>query len=39
MVEKRLLAVFIMTYALGLAIVLDLFQLHTHSVIIPCLCS
>jgi len=38
MVEKRLLAVFIMTCALGLAVVLDLFQLHVYSVI-PCLCS
>ena len=28
MVEKRLLAVFIVTCALGLAVVLDLFQLH-----------
>jgi len=38
MVEKRLLAVFIVTCALGLAVVLDLFQLHVHNVI-PCLCS
>jgi len=38
MVEKRLLAVFILTCALGLAVVLDLFQLHVHGVI-PCLCS
>jgi len=38
MVENRLLAVFIMTCALGLAVVLDFFQLHVHSVI-PCLCS
>jgi len=38
MVEKRLLAVFIVTCALGLAVVLDHFQLHVHSVI-PCLCS
>jgi len=37
MVEKRLLAVFIVTCALCLAVVLDLFQLHMHSVI-PCLC-
>ena len=37
MVEKRLLAVFIVTCALDLAVVLDLFQLHVHSVI-PCLC-
>jgi len=37
MVDKRLLAVFIVTSALGLAVVLDLFQLHVHSVI-PCLC-
>jgi len=37
MVEKRLLAVFIVTCALGLAVVLNLFQLHVHSVI-PCLC-
>jgi len=38
MIEKRLLAVFIMTCALGLAVALDLFQLHVLSVI-PCLCS
>ena len=38
MVERRLLAVFIVACARGLAIVLDLFQLHVHSVI-PCLCS
>jgi len=38
MVEKRLLAVFIVTCALGLAVVLDLFHIHVHSVI-PCLCS
>jgi len=38
MVENRLPAVFIVTCALGLAVVLDLFQLHMHSVI-PCLCS
>ena len=38
MVEKRLLAVFIVTCALGLAVVLDLFQLHVH-IVIPCLCS
>jgi len=38
MVEKRLLAVFIVTCALGLAVVLNLFQLHVHSGI-PCLCS
>jgi len=38
MVETRLLAVFIVTCALGLDVVLDLFQLHVHSVI-PCLCS
>jgi len=38
MVEKRLLVVFIVTCALGLAVVLDLFQLQVHSVI-PCLCS
>jgi len=37
MVEKRLLAVFIVTRALGLAVVLDLFRLHVHSVI-PYLC-
>jgi len=37
MVEKRLLAVFIVTCALGLAVVLYLFQLHVHSVIL-CLC-
>jgi len=40
MVEKPLFAVFIVTCALGLAVVLDLFQLHVHSVtVIPCLCS
>jgi len=38
MVEKGLLAVFIVTCALSLAVVLDLFQLHVHSVI-PCLYS
>jgi len=38
MVEKCLLAVFIVTCALGLAIVLDHFQLQVHTVI-PCLCS
>jgi len=38
MVEKRLLAVFIVTCTLGLAVVLDLFRLHVHGVI-PCLCS
>jgi len=38
MVEKLLLAVFMVTYALGLAVVLDLFRLHVQSVI-PCLCS
>jgi len=37
MVEKPLLAVFIVTCALGLAVGLDLFQLHVDSVI-PCLC-
>jgi len=37
MVEKRLLAVFIVTCALGLAVVLDLFQLHVDS-FIPCVC-
>jgi len=37
-VEKRLLAVFIVTCVLGLDVVSDLFQLHVHSVI-PCLCS
>jgi len=37
-VEKRLLAVFTATCALGLAVVLTLFQLHVHGVI-PCLCS
>jgi len=37
-VEKRWLTVFIATYSLGLAVGLDLFQLHVHSVI-PCLCS
>jgi len=38
MVEKRLLAVFIVTCVLGLAVVLGLFQLHVHSVV-ACLCS
>jgi len=38
MLEKRLLAVFIVTCALGVAVVFDLFQLHVYSVI-PCLCS
>jgi len=38
MVEKRLLAVFIVTCVLGLAVVLDLFQLHVR-IVIPCLCS
>jgi len=37
MVEKRWLAVFIVTCALGLAFGLG-FQLHVHS-FIPCLCS
>jgi len=36
--EKRWLVVFIATCALGLAVALDLYQLHVHSVI-PCLCS
>jgi len=38
MVEMRLLAAFIVTCALGLAVVLNIFQSHVHSVI-PCLCS
>ena len=38
MVEKRWLAVFIVSCAFGLAVGLDLFQLHVHCVI-PCLCS
>jgi len=38
MVEKRLLAVFIVTCAFGPVVVLDLFQIHVHSVI-PFLCS
>jgi len=38
MVEKPWLAVFIVTCALGLAVVLDFFQLHVHSAI-PCLCT
>jgi len=38
MVEKPWLAVFIVTCALGLAVVLDLLQLHVHSAI-PCLCT
>ena len=37
MVEKHLLAVFIVTCSLGLAVVLDFLQLHVHSVM-PCLC-
>jgi len=37
MVAKRLLAVFIVTCAHGLAVVLDIFKLHVHSVIL-CLC-
>jgi len=36
MVEKRWLAVFVVICALGLAVGLDLFQLHVRSV---CLCS
>jgi len=38
MVEKPWLAVFIVTCALGLAVVLDLIKLHVHSAI-PCLCT
>ena len=38
MVENRWLAVFIVTCALCLAVVLDFFQLHVQCVI-PCLCS
>jgi len=38
MVEKRWLAVFVETCALGLAVGLNLFLLHVHSVV-PCLCS
>jgi len=38
MVKKPWLAVFIVTCALGLAVVLDLFQLHVHSDIL-CLCT
>jgi len=38
MVEKPWLAVFIVTCALGLAVVLNLFQLHVHNAI-PCLCT
>jgi len=38
MVEKPCLAVFIVSCALGLAVVLVLFQLHMHSAI-PCLCT
>jgi len=39
-VDKRLLAVFIVTFALGPAVVLNLFQLHVYRVRpIPCLCS
>jgi len=38
MVEKPWLAVFIVTCALGLAVVLDLFQLHVHSAILS-LCT
>ena len=37
-VEKRWPAVFIVTCAFGLAVGLDLFQLHVRSVN-PCLCS
>jgi len=37
-VEKRWLAVFTATCALGLAVVMDLFQLRVHGVI-PCRCS
>jgi len=33
MVEKRLLTVFIVTCVLGIAVVLDLFQLHVHSIL------
>jgi len=35
MVEKCLLAVFIVTCALGLAVVLDLFQLHVQCYALP----
>jgi len=38
MFEKRWLAVFIVTCALGLAVGLGFLQLHVHS-FIPCLCS
>jgi len=38
MIEKRWLAVFTVTCTFGVAVKLDLFQLHVHSVI-PCLCS
>jgi len=38
MVENCWLEVFLVTYALGLAVGLDLFRLHVRSVI-PCLCS
>jgi len=38
MVEKRWLAVFIVTCAIGLAVVLDLFLLHIYSAI-PCRCT
>jgi len=38
MVEKRWLAVFIVTCAFGLAVGLGIFLLHVHSVN-PCLCS
>jgi len=38
MVEKRWLAVFTATCTLGLAVVLDLFQLHVHG-FTPCLSS
>jgi len=38
MVEKPWRAAFIVTCALGLAVVLDLFLLHVHSAI-PCLCA
>jgi len=38
MVEKPWFGIFIVTCALGLAVVLDFFQLAAHSAI-PCLCA
>jgi len=38
MVEKPWFAVFMVTFALRLAVVLDLYQVHVHSAV-PCLCT